>query len=113
MSKRFVRSAAFTVAASAIGLTLVSATASAELMMPDSRDGDRIMLFNDFNGALIDANWITDAGGQFIFTNPREAMQIGNQIWVTDQIADTVTRFDLNRNFFGTITAHPAATAAE
>jgi hypothetical protein len=81
--------------------------ASAELMIPDSGTGDRIMLFNDFNGALIDANWITDAGGTFVFSTPREAKQIGNQIWVTDQVADAVHRFDLNRSFLGSLTAHP------
>jgi hypothetical protein len=82
--------------------------ASAQLMIPDSGAGDRVMLFSSQDGALIDANWITDAAGTFAFTTPKEAAVVGNQIWVSDQVADAVHRFDLNRNFLGSITQLPA-----
>jgi hypothetical protein len=79
------------------------------LMIPDSGAGDRVMLFSEADGSVIDLNWITDAGAVgWAFTTPKEAMQVGNQVWVSDQITDAVHRFDLNRNFQGSITAHPA-----
>jgi hypothetical protein len=76
-------------------------------MIPDSGVGDRIMLFNAFDGSLIDQNWITDVGQTYVFTTPKEAALVGNQIWVSDQLADAVHRFDLGRNYLGSITAHP------
>ncbi len=103
MRVHFVRTALL----AACAAVSIPSIASAELMIPDSGTGDRIMLFNDFNGALIDANWITDIAQPFVFSTPREAKQVGNQIWVTDQVADAVHRFDLNRNFLGSLTAHP------
>jgi len=80
-------------------------SASAQyLMVPDSGAGDRIMLFRQSDGSLVDANWITDIGQPYIFTTPKEAGQVGNEIWVTDQVADAIHRFDLDRNFLGSIT---------
>jgi hypothetical protein len=76
-------------------------------MIPDSGPGDRIMLFDSFNGALIDVNWLTDAGAPFVFSTPKEAAVVGNQIWVSDQVADAIHRFDFGRNYLGSITAHP------
>lgn len=90
---------------------LVSAGSAAAqyLMIPDSGTADRIMLFSEADGSLLDINWLTDAGAVgWFFTTPKEAMQIGNEIWVSDQVADAVHRFDLNRNFLSSITAHPA-----
>lgn len=80
----------------------------AQLMVPDSGAADRVMLFSDFDGSLIDVNWITDLSGTFAFTTPKEAKIVGNQIWVSDQVVDRVHRFDLSRNFLGSISAHPS-----
>ncbi|MFM9959388.1 MAG: hypothetical protein ACKVZJ_15130 [Phycisphaerales bacterium] len=94
-----------------LGVAAVAAIAPishAQLMVPDSGAGDRVMLFSDFDGSVIDLNWITDVGAPFAFTTPKEARVIGNQIWVSDQVADAVHRFDLSRNFLGSITAHPS-----
>jgi hypothetical protein len=65
------------------------------------------MLFDGTNGSLIDANWITDVAAPFVFTTPKEAAVVGNQIWVADQVADAVHRFDMNRSFLGSVTTHP------
>lgn len=82
--------------------------AMADLMITDSGAGDRVMLFSDQTGALIEANWLTDAGAVgWAFTTPKEAVVVGNQIWVSDQVTDAIHRFDLNRNFLGSITQHP------
>lgn len=92
-------------------LTAPAAPASAQyLMIPDSGTGDRIMLFSEADGSLIDLNWLTDAGAVgWSFTTPKEAMVVGNEIWVSDQIADAVHRFDMSRNFLSSITAHPVS----
>jgi DNA-binding beta-propeller fold protein YncE len=81
-----------------------SAQAALPLMVTDSGTGDRVMLFDGHNGALIDLNWITDIAAPFVFTTPKEAAVVGNEIWVSDQVVDAVHRFDLNRNFLGSIT---------
>lgn len=92
-----------------VAVTLLGTTvAVAELMIPDSGTGDRVMLFSSVDGSLIDANWITDAGAVgWFFTTPKEASVIGSEIWVSDQVADAIHRFDLDRNFLSSITAHP------
>lgn len=90
-------------------MTLHVTAAHAQLMIPDSGTGDRVMLFNDFDGSLIDVNWITDIGAVgWAFTTPKESRVIGNEIWVSDQVTDAVHRFDMGRNFLSSITAHPA-----
>jgi len=94
-----------------ISLTLVVAGTAAgqtHLMVPDSGAGDRIMLFSAADGSLVDINWITDIGAVgWSFTTPKEARVIGNEIWVSDQVTDAIHRFDMDRNFLSSITAHP------
>ena len=69
----------------AIALAAAPVISRAQLMIPDSGTGDRVMLFNAFDGSLIDADWITDVGQPYVFTTPKEAAVVGNQIWVSDQ----------------------------
>ncbi|TWT41086.1 hypothetical protein RAS1_37770 [Phycisphaerae bacterium RAS1] len=87
---------------------VVVPVATADLMIPDSGAGDRVMLFSDVDGSLLDQNWITDSGAVgWAFTTPKEAAVVGSQIWVSDQVTDAIHRFDANRNFLGSITTHP------
>jgi hypothetical protein len=101
-------------ARAAAGLTAAIAAAAAvvfpagfahgQLMVPDSGAGDRVMLFSSQDGLLIDANWITDAAAVgWQFTTPKEAAVVGNEIWVSDQVADSIVRFDSNRQFVGIV----------
>lgn len=79
------------------------------LMVPDSGTGDRIMLFDGNDGSLIDANWLTDIGAVgWAFTTPKEAAMVGDEIWISDQLTDSLIRFDSARNYLGSITAHPS-----
>jgi len=65
------------------------------------------MMFDDQSGALIEADWLTDVGAVgWVFSTPKEAMLIDQEVWVADQVADAIHRFDLDRNFLGSITAH-------
>ncbi len=90
---------------SCLVVTLAAGSASAQgvLLIPDS-DNDRIMAFDPFNGSVIDLNFITDIGAVgWAFSTPVEAMQVGSQIWVSDQIEDRVHRFDFAGGFQGSI----------
>ena len=90
------------------GLLVAASSASAQLMVPDSGTGDRIMLFSRVDGSIIDLDWITDAGAVgWAFSTPKEACVVGEEIWVSDQLTDSVIRFDMNRQFLGQITMHP------
>jgi len=94
------------VAVSLMGVAGSAASASF-LMITDSGVGDRVMLFSAIDGSVVDLNWITDLGAPFTFTTPKEALRVGNEIWVSDQVVDAIHRFDLDRNFLGSVTAHP------
>jgi len=87
----------------ALSAFVVSA-ASAQVMIPDS-SGDRIMLFDAYNGSLINADWLSDAGApDWAFSTPKEALYVGSELWVADQIEDAVLRFDAGMNYIGSIT---------
>ncbi|MEM8679762.1 MAG: hypothetical protein AAGF97_10460 [Planctomycetota bacterium] len=70
------------------------------LMIPDS-SADSIGLYSPVDGSLIDANFIVDANNDetYNFSTPKEAIQVGNEIWVSDQIEDAVFIFDLAGNY--------------
>lgn len=81
-------------------------SAQAQLMIPDFRR-DRVMLFDAQDGDVLDLNWITDTGAVgWVFTSPKEARVVGDEIWVSDQVADAVHRFTMARTFIGSITNH-------
>ena len=70
------------------------------LMIPDS-NSDRILLFDPTNGALVDDNFIDGAG---LFSTPINAIQVKDEIWVSDQVADSIFRFDLGGSLISSIT---------
>lgn len=90
-----------------VGVVLLGARAAeGQLMVADARN-DRVMLFSAEDGALIAANWISDSGAiGWSFSTPKEARVIGDEIWVSDQIADAIRRFDMERRYLGSITRH-------
>lgn len=68
------------------------------LMMPDSTN-NRLVLFNPVDGSVVNPNFFTLASG-----TPIHAMQVGSEIWVSEQIGDRVSRWDLAGNSLGAIT---------
>jgi len=67
-----------------------AATAQAQfVMMPDSTN-NRLVLFDKFNGSVVNPNYFPLAGG-----TPIHAMQVGNEIWVSEQVGDRVSRWSL------------------
>ncbi|MEM8504154.1 MAG: hypothetical protein AAF716_13495 [Cyanobacteria bacterium P01_D01_bin.1] len=73
------------------------------LMVPDSVS-DRILLFNPTDGSLVDDNFIDGSeDGLGIFTTPINAIQVNQEIWVADQVADALFRFDLGGQYLGVV----------
>ena len=74
------------------------------LMIPDSVS-DRIVLFDPLDSSLIDDNFIDGSvdTGLGIFQTPINAIQVNREIWVSDQVADAIFRFDLSGNYLGIV----------
>jgi len=73
-------------------------------MVPDSVS-DRIVLFNSIDGSLVNDNFIdgSEDTGLGIFQTPVNAVQINNEIWVADQVADALFRFSLAGEYLGVV----------
>ena len=70
--------------------TIAPGVASAQfLMMPDSTN-NRLVLFDPFDGSLVDSNYFALASG-----TPVEAIQSGTEIWISEQLGDRVSRWSL------------------
>jgi hypothetical protein len=71
------------------------------VMMPDSTN-NRIVLFSRVDGSVVNSNYFALPGG-----TPIHALQVGSEIWVSEQVGDRVARFDLVGNFLGQIGGGP------
>lgn len=88
--------------ASGIASAQSRTTGDCFLMVPESTN-DRVMLFDSFDGSLITDNFI-DLAPQGAQT-PINAVQVGDQIWVSDQLSDSVYRYSMDgTSHLGTIT---------
>lgn len=85
----------FVVAAAALSLT--SSAGAQFLMMPDSTN-NRVVLFDPNTGALVNSNYFPLAGG-----TPIHAMQVGTEVWVSEQVGDRVSRWSLTGTPLGAI----------
>src|SRR5688572_10118276 len=66
---------------------------------------DRVMLFSEVDGSIVNLDFLLDdAGVGYNWNSPRDALQVGNEIWVSDQISDSVTRFTTAGVFIADIT---------
>ncbi len=68
------------------------------LMMPDSTN-NRVALFNVNDGSLFNGSYFPLAAG-----TPVHAMQVGSEIWVSEQIGDRISRWSLTGAPLGAIT---------
>ena len=55
------------------------------LMIPDSQS-DRVLLFDPVDGSLVNDNFVDGTG---LFTTPLNAIQVNQEIWVSDQVEDS------------------------
>ncbi len=86
-------------------IVVLAEQAPAQFLVIGDSSNDRIMTFDPFDGSLIDPDFIVDADGSpYDFATPKDAINVGNEIWVADQIADAVYRFDLSGGFIDAIT---------
>lgn len=68
------------------------------VLMPDSTN-NRMVLFDPFDGALVNSNYFALAGG-----TPIHAIQVGEEIWVSEQVGDRVSRWSLTGTPLGAVT---------
>ena len=76
-----------------LGAAQVGLAQYPDLLVPESSN-DNVMLFSGFDGSLINASYI-DMTPQEAST-PVNAMVVGNEIWVTDQVSDNVRRYSFD-----------------
>ncbi|MEP6821881.1 MAG: hypothetical protein ABI946_05970, partial [Chthoniobacterales bacterium] len=75
------------------------ASAQGVILMPDSTN-NRLVAFDPMNGSVLTSNMFALAAG----ATPVHALQVGSEIWVSEQIGDRVARYDFSGNFLGAIT---------
>ena len=71
-------------------------------------DPRRIMLFSPTDGSLVDGDFIPGRGAEYDMDFPRDVMQVGHELWVSDQTQNSIIRFDLLGNFVGAIAGNMA-----
>lgn len=91
-------------------VAIFTVTAQADfLMIPDSGN-DMVGIYNAADGSLVDANFIdlTAAAASVGYAGgltPIEALEVNGEVWVTDQVADRIWRFDTSGNFIADLAA--------
>jgi hypothetical protein len=84
--------------AAVAGFAVSAASAYPLVMMPDSTN-NRIVHFDPFDGSLVNADVFALAGG-----TPVQAIQVGKEIWVSEQVGDRISRWDFGGGSLGAIT---------
>ena len=90
----------------ALACGLATAQTQQVLLAVDTRL-NRVMTLDPGTGAVLNANFITDANSAttYDFQTPRAAIQVNNEIWVTDQSPsiNAIYRFNLQGGYVGSI----------
>ncbi|TVQ60111.1 MAG: hypothetical protein EA379_08805 [Phycisphaerales bacterium] len=89
----------------AIGLMTTAAAAGPRFVIGVDSSANAAHLFDPNTGALVQQNyleWGDLLGGG---STAKHALQVGNQIWVSDQIRDVIYRFDFSGGHLGNIGA--------
>lgn len=83
----------------ALAVAWTASIASGQLlMMPDSTNA-RMVLFSPFDGSVVNSNLFPLTAG----TTPVHALLVNNEIWVTEQLGDKVSRWSLTGTSLGAI----------
>lgn len=83
----------------------IAAVANAQYLMVVDSGLDRVSLLDASNGAVVNANFIVGGqNGAPAFSTPKEAIQVGNEILLSDQVNDTIYRFSLSGSYLGVFT---------
>lgn len=90
----------FVACASALVAASQACLATGFVMVPNISTGRQaIALFNAADGSLVNANFIVGDANN-VFSSPREAIQVGHQVWISDQAANRIFRYDLDSQSF-------------
>ena len=99
-----------TLAGSFLALTLAQAPMQAhaqQVLLAVDTNANRVLTLSPSTGAILNPSFILDAGSAltYDFQTPRAAIQVGNQIWVSDQSPNinAIYRFDLAGAYVGKI----------
>lgn len=85
-------------AASCLAVIATAASATSQfVIMPDSTN-NRLVMFSDHDGSLLNPNLFGLAGG-----TPIHAMQVGGEIWVSEQAGDRVGRWSFTGTAIGAL----------
>lgn len=87
-----------TVAVALAAMAACAAVSSGQyIMMPDSTN-NAVVLFDPFDGSVVNSNYFATVGGTTV-----HAMQVGNEIWISEQLGDRVSRWSLTGDSLGAI----------
>lgn len=78
---------------------------SSNILAIDSNT-DQVLLLDGFDGSIINSSFLdvaSAASAAGTSSTPIECIQVGNEFWVSDQIADRVWRFGSDGSFIGDI----------
>jgi hypothetical protein len=93
------------IALSVACLSLASVAQAQNLFVGESGD-DRVLLISAEDGSVLDANFLdiaTQATAAGVSSTPIETLEVGDELWVSDQVADRIWRFDRSGGFLGAI----------
>ena len=86
-----------------LAASLLAPVASAQYLLAVESTNKKVLLLDATNGSVINPAYIDLAAVGA--STPIEALQVGSEIWVTDQLADSIFRFSLDgTTHLGTIT---------
>lgn len=82
----------------------LAASASAQYLMvtnfSSGSPGPRsVMLFNKSDGSLVNKNWIVGDATN-VFSSQTEAIAVGTDVWISDQVQNKIFRYDLTTGSF-------------
>jgi hypothetical protein len=84
-----------------------SAQAQQQVLLAVDTAANRVLELDPQTGAVLNGSFITDANSAatYDFQTPRAAIQVGSQIWVSDQSPNinAIYRFDLSGQYLGRI----------
>jgi hypothetical protein len=89
-----------------VGASPVQAQPLRDVLLVTDTRLNRVVALDRFDGSIVNPSFIRGSmGGPFNLLTPRAAIQVGQQIWVSDQSPSTngIWRFDLAGNFLGLI----------
>jgi hypothetical protein len=99
------RTAPFALAAAA--LLASSVVAAQNVLLGVDTNANRVLLLDPQNGSILNGSFIVDANSAttYDFQTPRAAIQVGSQIWVSDQSPNinAIYRFDLGGGYLGKV----------